>query len=131
MSAEPKWITKEIVLALHSRQIAEHGGQDGLRDDHLLLSAISRPQQLFYYADPQPDLCAKAASYAFGLAKNHAFLDGNKRIAFVVYRLFLKWNGLELHADKLARYETMLALAAGDISEETFCAWLREHTREL
>jgi death-on-curing protein len=128
MIPEPKWITREITLALHARQIAEHGGQDGLRDEHLLLSALSRPVQLYYYSDPKPDFCALAAAYAFGLAKNHPFLDGNKRTAFVVYRLFLKWNGVELHAEKSERYQTMMALAAGEISESEFCIWLREHT---
>jgi death on curing protein len=128
MIPEPKWITREITLALHARQIAEHGGQNGLRDEHLLLSALSRPEQLHYCSDPKPDLCALAAAYAFGLAKNHPFLDGNKRTAFVVYRLFLKWNGVELHAEKSERYQTMLALAAGEISESEFCIWLRENT---
>jgi death-on-curing protein len=131
MIPEPKWITREITLALHARQIAEHGGQDGLRDEHLLLSALSRPEQLYYYSDPKPDFCALAAAYAFGLSKNHPFLDGNKRTAFVVYRLFLKWNGVELHAEKAERYQTMLALAAGEISESEFCIWLREHTELL
>lgn len=131
MIPEPKWITREITLALHARQIAEHGGQDGLRDKHLLLSALSRPEQLYYYSDPKPDFCALAAAYAFGLSKNHPFLDGNKRTAFVVYRLFLKWNGVELHAEKVERYQTMLALAAGEISESEFCIWLREHTELL
>lgn len=131
MIPEPKWITREITLALHARQIAEHGGQDGLRDEHLLLSALSRSEQLYYYSDPKPNFCALAAAYAFGLAKNHPFLDGNKRTAFVVYRLFLKWNGVELHAEKSERYQTMLALAAGEISESEFCSWLREHTEGL
>ncbi len=128
MTPEPKWITPKIVHALHERQLAEHGGQSGLRDEGLMLSALSRPQQLLSYGDPPPDLCALAASYAYGLAKNHPFLDGNKRTAFVVYRLFLKWNGVELHAEKVDRYVTMLALAAGELSEEDFTTWLRENT---
>jgi death-on-curing protein len=124
MDSEPKWITPAITLALHDRQLAEHGGQSGLRDEGLMLSALARPQQLFSYGDPPPDLCALAAAYVYGIAKNHPFLDGNKRTAFVVYRLFLKWNGLEMTADKAIRYTTMLALAA----EEDFAEWLREHT---
>jgi death-on-curing protein len=124
----PKWITPEITLALHDRQLAEHGGQTGLRDESLLLSALARPQQLLSYGDPPPDLCALAASYAYGIAKNHPFLDGNKRTAFVVYRLFLKWNGIELLADRTERYTTMLALAAGEISEDAFTDWLRGNT---
>jgi death-on-curing protein len=128
MISEPKWITPEITLALHDRQLAEHGGQAGLRDESLMLSALARPQQLLSYGDPPPDLCALAASYAYGIAKNHPFLDGNKRTAFVIYRLFLIWNGIELLADKTERYTTMLALAAGDLSEDAFTTWLRENT---
>ncbi|MEK6232781.1 MAG: type II toxin-antitoxin system death-on-curing family toxin [Luteolibacter sp.] len=128
MSAETNWITPDITLALHDRQLAEHGGQAGLRDESLLLSALARPQQLLAYGDPSPDLCAMAAAYAYGIAKNHPFLDGNKRTAFVVYRLFLKWNGIELNAEKSERYATMLALAAGEMTEDNFADWLRENT---
>ena len=128
MSAGTNWITPDITLALHDRQLAEHGGQAGLRDESLLLSALARPQQLLAYGDPSPDLCAMAAAYAYGIAKNHPFLDGNKRTAFVVYRLFLKWNGIELKAEKSERYATMLALAAGELTEEDFADWLRENT---
>lgn len=128
MIPEPKWITPKIALALHDRQLAEHGGQVGLRDESLLLSALARPQQLVSYGNPPPDLCALAAAYAYGIAKNHPFLDGNKRTAFVVYRLFLKWNGVNFHAERVERYATMLALAAGEIPEEEFAAWLRGNT---
>ncbi len=128
MISEPKWITPEITLAVHDRQLAEHGGQAGLRDESLMLSALARPQQLLSYGNPPPDLCALAASYAYGIAKNHPFLDGNKRTAFVIYRLFLKWNGIELLANRAERYTTMLALASGDLSEEAFATWLRAHT---
>lgn len=128
MSAGTNWITPDITLALHDRQLAEHGGQAGLRDESLLLSALARPQQLLAYGDPSPDLCAMAAAYAYGIAKNHPFLDGNKRTAFVVYRLFLKWNGIELNAEKSERYATMLALAAGEMTEDNFADWLRENT---
>lgn len=131
MASEPKWINRVITIALHERQLAEHGGQIGLRDEGLLLSALARPQQLFSYGDPPPDLCAMAAAYAYGIAKNHPFLDGNKRTAYVVYRLFLKWNGLEMTADKVSRYATMLALAAGELAEEDFAKWLRENTEAI
>lgn len=127
----PKWITPAIVLAIHERQLAEHGGQSGLRDEGLLLSALARPEQLHSYGQPPPDLCALATAYAHGIAKNHPFLDGNKRTAFVTYRLFLKWNGLDLQATREERYLTMLALAAGEIPEDDFAQWLREHTVEL
>ena len=131
MISEPNWITPNIAQAIHERQLVEHGGQAGLRDGGLLLSALARPQQLLSYGEPSPDLCALAAAYAYGIAKNHPFLDGNKRTAFVVFRLFLKWNGLDLIAEKAVRYTKMLALAAGEIPEEEFAEWLRENTRPL
>lgn len=125
---EPQWISSDLALAIHERQLAEHGGQEGIRESHLLESALARPQQLFCYGNPAPDLCALAASYALGIAKNHPFLDGNKRTAFVVYRVFLKWNGVILTAPRMDRYDRMLALAAGELTEEEFAAWLREVT---
>jgi death-on-curing protein len=125
---EPVWISKEVVLALHARQLAEHGGSDGLRDEGLLESALARPLQLWAYSSPEPDLCALAASYAVGLAKNHPFLDGNKRTAHVTYRLFLKRNGLDLTARMEDRYLAMWHLAAGEHDEKSFADWLRAHT---
>lgn len=125
--SEPKWISKEVVLALHLRQIAEHGGDAGTRDETLLESALARPLQRHAY-DPKADLHALAASYATGLAKNHPFIDGNKRTAFVTYRLFLLRNGLTVTASKADRYLTMLHVAAGEMDEESFAAWLRENT---
>ncbi len=117
-----------MALAFHQRQLAEHGGQEGIQERSLLESAVARPQKLYAYGDPPPDLCAIAVSYAHGLAKNHAFLDGNKRTAFVVYRVFLKLNGVTLNASREDRYRTMLALAAGEMSEESFAEWLRSVT---
>lgn len=125
---EPVWIPTEVVLALHARQLAEHGGSDGLRDEGLLESALARPRQRWSYGSPPPDLCGLAASYAAGLAENHPFLDGNKRTAHVVYRLFLKRNGLDLIAPMEERYLAMWRLAAGETDEETFTEWLRRHT---
>lgn len=125
-----KWITKEMALAFHDRQLAEHGGQPGLRDEGLLESALARPHQLFTYGDPPPDIIAIAASYAHGLAKNHPFLDGNKRTAHVVYRVFLRLNGIEVTATKEDLFYATLALAAGEHDEETFTAWLCSVTAE-
>jgi death-on-curing protein len=124
---EPFWISKEVVFALHARQVAEHGGDAGLREESMLESALARPMQRHFY-EQDSDLCKSAASYAMGLAKNHPFVDGNKRTAFVVYRLFLLRNGLTITAGKADRYLTMLHLAAGEMDEDTFADWLRKNT---
>ena len=121
------WISRTLALAIHDRQLAEHGGGTGVRDEGLLDSALARPQQLFAYGDPPPDLAALAASLAHGLARNHPFVDGNKRTAFVAVELFLALNGWALDAGDADCVMTMLALAAGEIDEPTFAAWLREH----
>ncbi|MFV1994366.1 MAG: type II toxin-antitoxin system death-on-curing family toxin [Verrucomicrobiales bacterium] len=125
---EPVWVLTESTLAFHQRQMAEHGGEPGLRDEALLESALARPLQLWNYGDPLPDLCALAAAYAFGVAKNHPFFDGNKRTAYVVYRTFLVRNGLEIKAAREEKYLKMLALASGDETEESFASWLRQNT---
>ncbi len=127
----PVWIPKNVVLALHRRQLAEHGGADGIRDQGMLESALARPEQLFAYGNPPPDLCSLSAAYAYGLAKNHPFVDGNKRTAYVVMRLFLLRNGRDLTAPKENRYVAMLALAAGDHTEASFASWLRENSADL
>jgi death-on-curing protein len=128
---DPIWITRELAVAIHQRQLAEHGGANGVRDEGMLDSALGRPRHLFAYADPTPSIPTLAASYAFGIAKNHAFIDGNKRTAHVVYRVFLALNGYEITATQEARYAAMLRLAAGDTSEEDFAAWLTQHTTRL
>lgn len=121
------WIEKSLALMLHDRQLAEHGGLSGVRDEHLLDSALASPQQLFAYGDPPPDLAALAASLAYGIAKNHAFVDGNKRTAFVAYRTFLALNHARLDASPDEKYATILALAEGNLSETEFADWLRAH----
>ncbi|MCB1587414.1 MAG: type II toxin-antitoxin system death-on-curing family toxin, partial [Xanthomonadales bacterium] len=98
------WIEKRLVMAIHNRQLAEHGGIPGVRDEGLLDSAISRPRQRHAYGDPPPDLAALAASLAFGLARNHPFLDGNKRTAAVACETFLLLNDVEIIADDVALY---------------------------
>lgn len=123
------WLEKTLVLAIHDRQISEHGGSAGVRDERLLESALARPQQLHAYADPAPDLADLAAALAHGLARNHAFLDGNKRTAHVAYRTFLALNGAELIATDEEKYLTMLALAEGKLGEPEFAAWLRGRVR--
>ena len=126
---DPIWISKDLVLAIHSRQLAEHGGADGVRDEGLLDSALGRPRNRFAYEDPTPDVPTLAAAYAFGIARNHAFIDGNKRTAYVVCRTFLILNGLDLTADRAARYATFLSLAAGSMTESELAGWLTAHTR--
>ena len=119
------WLESRLVLAIHDRQLAEHGGSPGVRDTNLLESALARPQQLHAYGDPAPDLADLAASLAFGLARNHPFVDGNKRTAFVSCRTFLALNGVNLLASDEEKYLTFLALGEGRVSVENLAAWLR------
>ena len=123
------WIERPLAIAIHERQLAEHGGASGVRDDGLLDSALARPQQSHAYGDPPPDLADLAASLAFGLARNHPFIDGNKRTAHVCYRVFLALNGADLVASDEDKYVRMIGLAEGSLSEAEFASWLREHIR--
>ena len=117
------WIDRAVLLAVHDEQLLEHGGAIGTRDIGLFESAIARPRQLAHYETP--DAADLAAAYAFGIARNHPFVDGNKRTAFVAAELFLALNGLELNADDGECVVTMLAVAAGQMDEATFARWLR------
>ena len=121
------WIDHAVVLAVHEEQLAEHGGAAGVRDAGLLESALARPRNLAHYGEP--DLCELAAAYAFGLARNHPFIDGNKRSAFVATELFLVLNGWQLVASDADCVLIMLSLASGEIDEPTFAAWLRGRVR--
>ena len=121
-----RWISKQALLLLHAESLAEHGGGQGLRDEGLLDSALTRPQNLAAYGNP--DHAALAASYGLGLAKNHAFVDGNKRAALLATGLFLYLNGWRLTASQADTTLAMLSLAAGDLSEDDFAAWLRRHS---
>ena len=125
---EPVWLDRTIVEALHADQVREHGGQLGLRDAGLLESALARPQHVWTY-EPGADLQTLAAEYGFGLAKNHAFLDGNKRIAFVAMNVFLILNGLEIAAPEPSVVATMLDAAEGKIDRAALAAWLGAVTR--
>ena len=127
MTATIVWVRADVVLAIHRRQLAEHGGAEGLRDAGLLASALDRPLNLAAYGDPKPDLAALAAVYAAGIARNHPFIDGNKRTAFVVCRTFLVLNGSDLTATRDQKYETFLSLASGNLTDEQLAAWIREH----
>ncbi len=119
------WITRALALAIHERQLAEHGGGSGVRDESLLESALARPQQLYACGDPPPDVADLAAALAFGLARNHPFVDGNKRTAQVCYRTFLALNDAEFAASDEEKYAQMVGLAAGEITEAAFADWLR------
>ena len=122
---EPRWLLDSVVPAIHRRQLAEHGGLDGIRDAGMLASALARPKNLFAYSEPKPDIVALAASYAFGIVRNHPFVDGNKRTAFVVCRTFLKRNGHDIDASESEKYLEFLGVADGSVSEEAFVQWLR------
>lgn len=126
---EPFWVKKETVLLLHDRQLSEHGGASGVRDEGLLESALGKPQNLFAYGDGKIDLAAMAASYAYGLASNHPCIDGNKRTALVASFLFLRKNGYKVISPEPENYATFLALAAGEISEDELAAWFRQNMK--
>ena len=123
------WISRALAIAIHERQLAEHGGGVGVRDEGLLDSALARPHQLHAYGDPPPDIAALAASLAYGLARNHPFVDGNKRTAAVACETFVMLNGATLDVDDLTLYPVYLALAEGRLTEAEFAEWLRRHLR--
>lgn len=124
MTDRIRWVSLQAARAAHSEQIAEHGGGAGVRDHGLLESAMARPQQRAAYSEP--DLAELAAAYAFGIARNHPFIDGNKRTAAVVSELFLAKNGLKLTANNAEVVVAFLALAAGELSEEELADWFRQ-----
>ena len=119
-----KWLSKEAVLAFHARQLAEHGGSEGIRDSGLLESALQRPKNKAAYG--APDLFDLAAAYAYGIARNHPFVDGNKRTALVASRTFLLINGFQITANKEDRLRTFLSLADGSMGEDALAAWFRQ-----
>jgi death on curing protein len=121
------WIRDEVVLAIHRRQLAEHGGLEGIRDEGLLQSALHRPKNLLAYAESPPDLADLAAAYGYGIVKNHPFMDGNKRTAYIVMRTFLKLNRYDLQASDEEKYQIWIDLATGKISEMELAEWIRNH----
>lgn len=122
---EPKWVGYEQVIAIHSRQLRRFGGAPGLRDDGMLRSAIERPINKWRYE--QAELPMLAAAYGFGLAKNHAFVDGNKRIAFMTMVAFLRKNGIRFMPAQAHATRIVLALAAGEVSEESLARWIKDN----
>ena len=125
---EPVWVLDDAVEAIHKRQLAEHGGGEGVRDAGLLASAMARPQNTFAYEAPV-SLARLAAEYAFGIARNHPFVDGNKRTAFVVCLLFLRLNGRDIDATQEEKYDTFIKLAEGKLSVAKLEAWIEEQLK--
>jgi death-on-curing protein len=125
---EPIWLGREEALAIHDRQLAEHGGGTGVSDEGAFESALARPINKWSYGEN--DLASLAAAYAFGVARNHAFVNGNKRTAWVLARLFLALNGAELRFETVDAIDAMLRLAAGELSEEEMANWFRQRVRE-
>jgi death-on-curing protein len=125
--SQPRWLSTPIVLAFHSNQVQEHGGSLGLRDAALLESALNRPRNKHSY-NSDVSLVQLAAAYGFGIARNHPFVDGNKRVAFLAMYVFLRLNGLSIDADEPDVVATMLALAAGELDEDGLAVWLKNHT---
>ena len=123
-----RWIDRAVLIAIHDMQLDEHGGGAGLRDGNLLESALAKPENLAAYGEP--DVAALAAAYGYGISRNHAFIDGNKRTALVAAELFLQLNGWRLEVDDADCVLTMLAVATGDITEEAFASWLRLHAHK-
>ena len=123
---EPIWMEKQETLSAHSLQLSEHGGSDGIRDETLLESALAKPKNVFAYED-DADLCRLAASYAFGIARNHPFVDGNKRAALVTAEGFLSFNVLRIVAPKEEKYATFIHLADGSLTEVELAQWFRSH----
>jgi death on curing protein len=130
MSEEPKWMTYDQVVAIHSRQLRRFGGAPGLRDDGLLRSALERPVNKWQYEQADSDasdLATLAAAYAFGLAKNHAFVDGNKRAAFMTMVAFLRKNDVRFAPDQAHATAIMISLAAGEVSEQSLARWIGDN----
>ena len=123
------WLSKTVVLAMHERLLADHGGSPGLRDPGLLDSALARARQLYAYG--KPDTCDLAAAYAAGIIRNHPFVDGNKRTGFMSAYLFMAENGLQLTVPEVEVVQTVTLLAASEIDEAAFASWLREHGQPI
>jgi death on curing protein len=122
---EWRWVRQDVVYAIHEMQLARHGGLDGIRDKNAIESAMARPLQLNVYGDPSPDAAALATAYAYGLARNHGFSDGNKRTAWVVARLFLADNSVSLAFTEIDAIQVMVGVAAGEVTESELVEWFR------
>ena len=128
--SEPTWINLRVIQAFHDRKINEHGGLPWLRDERLLLSALSRPENAYHCSDSKPDAAELAAAYGFGFAKNYPFNDANKRTALIAMRLFLRLNGYDLAASPEDKYKMIIRVAASNISENELAQWVRKHWKK-
>lgn len=126
---QPKWLRKDTIIAVHQKTLREQGGRPGIRDEGLLESALARPLNVYEYVD-KPSLFQLAATYGFGIASNHPFIDGNKRVAFYASAGFLRLNGLHLDATETDAAVTFLGLAAGELDEQELAAWLQENSEK-
>jgi death-on-curing protein len=127
---EPNWLRRQVLIDLHSESLRLFGGPEGIRDEGMLDSALDRPRNRFAY-EPDSTLAELAAAYAFGLARNHPFVDGNKRAAFLAIGLFLGKNGVRLTAPQVDATVTILSLASGELSEAELAAWIEKHTTPI
>lgn len=125
----PIWIKESVVIAIHRRQLAEHGGSDGIRDKGLLESAMYRPKNLLAYGNPT--IFDLAAAYGYGITKNHPFIDGNKRTSYVVMRTFLKLNGYDIQASESEKYQIWIGVANNQISEAELAIWIEKKSRKI
>ncbi|MEN8175606.1 MAG: type II toxin-antitoxin system death-on-curing family toxin [Pseudomonadota bacterium] len=126
--SEPVWVRDDVIIAIHERVLADHGGPSGIRDSGLLESALTRPQQIHAYDDP--DLAELAAAYTSGIIRNHPFVDGNKRVGFMAAYVFLATNGVAVTANEASAVQAVLGFAAGDLTEKQFAQWLRDNSEE-
>jgi death-on-curing protein len=125
---EPRWIERNALLLLHSASLAQFGGSPGIRDEALLDSALTRPRNRYLY-DPASDLAALAAAYGYGLVRNHPFVDGNKRVAFVAVGVFLALNGMALEVEALEAIRVIFGAAAGEVTDSVLAEWIRANAR--
>ncbi|MGM0559352.1 MAG: type II toxin-antitoxin system death-on-curing family toxin [Myxococcota bacterium] len=125
---EPRWLTRRVVLYIHSKQIDEHGGDDGVRDPALLDSALSRPRNTYEYSD-EATLPELAADYAFGITRNHPFIDGNKRTSLLSAYIFLELNDLVLEVEEMEAADMVIALSSGEVDRDTFAEWISTNVR--
>jgi death on curing protein len=128
---EWRWVREDVVFAVHEMQLARHGGLEGIRDRNVIELALSRPKQQSVYSDPPPDSADLAAAYAFGIARNHGFNDGNKRTAWVVARLFLADNAVTLKFGEIEAIQIMLRVASGEATEQELAQWFRQRSSQF